>query len=353
MQMITAKAEILVRRTFEWWTFLALITDPLNPFAELSFVPSLSPSATTAILDLSYLSESLGALHDKTFLILILWDGYQSYHEQEALIERASHLVGHLELRPVGDMSNLEANPHVSVRPLFSQHNDTYTPRTVREGLRRVHFGRPFAALNLKHRSTLISFKVLLQLIGSRRWAEYKRTRFVYCGHSGLAALAQRAPVYGMQPDEIPVDIMAEICVPELVARWLAAFRRNRGHWMNPTMLRGLLRFLALRALSAYRKPEIFLNIFPEPNINVYQAGMLFTNHIFLDFGGSHGDETIYPRSADLLVFQREVIRFEFKTAASELMRIEPDNFAGIAQFIDRYQVAVLLQLDSLATART
>jgi hypothetical protein len=351
MQIACANTEILVPSAFEWWTFLALVTDPLNRFADLSFVSALSPAAGGAILDLGCLRQSMHMLQNKAFVILILWDGYQSYRAERALIDQASLLVEQLELRIVGDISRFEDCPRLQHRYLFAQHGGAYTPTAVSQGLRQVSFARPFAKLALRYRSQLISCKVLLQLVAKRRWKEYRQSRFVYCGHSGLAVLANHSALYGIQRDEIPESFTSELAEPEFVMRWLSALRSDSGCWANQIVMRGLLRFLALRILTKRRSADIFLNIYPEPNVNAYQASMLFRNHIFLDFGGTHGDEAIYPRSADLLLLDRNTIRFDLKTTASELSQLRPDDRAAIADFIVRYQESIDLQLDNLLLA--
>ena len=91
---------------------------------------------------------------------------------------------------------------------------------------------------------------------------------------------------------------------------------------------------------------DLFLNIFPDTNINAYQAGMLFKSHIFLDFGGSHGDETVYPRTADLLFLNRKVIRFDRRVSTTDLWNVRVNDRASIGGFLRRYQETVLSVLD-------
>jgi hypothetical protein len=93
------------------------------------------------------------------------------------------------------------------------------------------------------------------------------------------------------------------------------------------------------------RSQEIFLNIYPDPNVNAYQAGTLFRKHTFLDFGGVNGDEEIYPRAADILFHQRETIRFDPREAMQRLREIDGNNDAAIDTFLTWYSQSILSRL--------
>jgi hypothetical protein len=243
----------------------------------------------------------------------------------------------------------LKAHTRFDWHPLFTQQPENYRNKeAISDWMRKVSFSRPFGKLMLIHRSKLISAKVLLQLIGQNRIQEYKRTKYVYCGDSGLATLRNHSAIYGIEHGAIPKNLGAgSVCVSDLVSMWVNALHRTNGHWTNRIVTRALLRFMALNTLAANRGREIFLNFFPEPNINAYQAGMFFKNHVFLDFGGVLGDEFVYPRSADMLLLNRRVIRFDLAPPALDLRRLEAGDLAGVDRIVKRYQDFVTSALDN------
>lgn len=341
-------AEVLVLRTFEWWTFLALATDPFSRFDHLSFVSRLSDHSNIAIVDVARLQEAIPHLKDKALVIVLMFDGYHAYRARESLFLRLSELPGQIELRTVGEPMELKAHTRFDWRPLFTQQPENYRDKeTISDWMRKVSFSRPFGKLMLKHRSKLISAKVLLQLIRQNRIQEYKRTKYVYCGDSGLANLEEYSAIYGIERGAIPKDLRTgSFRVSDLVSLWVNALHRTGGHWTNRIVMRALLRFIALNTLVANRGPELFLNFFPEPNINAYQAGMFFKNHLFLDFGGILGDESIYPRSADILLLNRKAIRFDLVAPALDLQRLEAGDLAGVDRIVKRYQDFVISALD-------
>ena len=275
-------------------------------------------------------------------------DGYHAFRERESLFLRLSELSGKIELRTVGDSMESKAYAPFDWRPLFTQQPEIYRNKeAISDWMRKVSFSRPFGRFMLVHRSKLISAKVLLQLILQNRIQEYKRTKYVYCGDSGLATLEKHSAIYGIEPETIPKRLGAgSFCAADLVSLWLNALHRANGHWTNRIVMRALLRFIALSTLAANRGHELFLNFFPEPNINAYQAGMFFKNHLFLDFGGILGDELVYPRSADLLLLNRKVIRFDLVPPALDLRRLEAGDLAGVDRIVKRYQDFVISALD-------
>ncbi len=341
-------AEILVPKSFVWWTFLALATDPSSQFEHLDFVSRISAESRVVVIDAGLLPETIHLLKDKALIIVILLDGYESYRQREALLLRAAQLARKVELRFVGELTASDIDSVFRWRPLFTQHPEAYNRRTIfSAGMDKVSFSRPLAKTALRHRSKLLSAKVLFQLIRAKRVHEYLRTRYVYCGHSGLTAMERYAADYGVERDGIPNDIVDRFCESEFVSRWVEALRRMEGHRANQIVTRALLRFIALRTLVTHIGNDLFLNIYPQPNINVYQAGALFKNHIFLDFGGSLGDEAVYPRAADLLLLNRKVIRFDLRTPAIDLWNLRPNDQAGIEGFLRRYQDFVISALDN------
>jgi hypothetical protein len=341
-------AEVLVHPAFEWWTFLALVTDPSNQFKHFSVVSKLSSASRIVITDVWLLAETMGLLKDKPLVIVILLDGYHSYREREALLLRAAQTAREVELRIVGDVKAGDIDSAFRWRPLFTQQPEAYRPKEIlSRGMGRVSFSRPLAKAVLRHRSELLSAKVIWQLIQAKRVREYFQTKFVYCGHSGLTAMERYRADYGVDRAGLPSDPGENSCESRIVTCWVDGLHRMQGHWTNGIVIRALLRFLALRTLVKQIGSDLFLNIYPEPNINVYQAGALFRKHTFLDFGGSLGDEAIYPRSADLLFLERKVIRFDLRTAAVDLWNLKPNDEAGIEGFLRTYADFVISTLDS------
>lgn len=341
-------AEVLVHPAFEWWTFLALVTDPSDRIKRFDFVSRVSSASRLVITDVWLLAETMDLLKDKALAIVILLDGYHSYREHEALLLRAAQTAGEVELRIVGDVKAADVDSAFRWRPLFAQQPEAYSPQKIfSKGMEKVSFSRPLAKTVLRHRSELLSAKVIWQLIRARRVHEYFQTKFVYCGHSGLTAMERYSADYGVDRDGLPNQLAGNLCESRIVTRWVDGLHRMQGHWTNGIVIRALLRFLALRTLVKQIGSDLFLNIYPEPNINVYQAGALFKKHTFLDFGGSLGDEAIYPRSADLLFLERKVIRFDLKTAAVDLWNLRPDDEAGIEGFLRTYEGSVISTLDS------
>ena len=339
-----AKVEILVPRTHEWWTFLALATEPYSSQKAWSFVSKISPFASTLLIDSNLLRSNLHQLQGKSHVMIILWDGRASYQQCFSDLMRTRPMAAKVELLFVGDLP--PANDSIfSSRFFFAQNSNSYDKGCVGAQLKTVSFARLFSKAALKYRSQLVSAKVALQLVRHGRLREYNRTRFVYCGHSGLSTLQMYSSEFGV-PDFSPsVRLTNGLCDSQLCNDWLSALHRKGGHWADRIVIRALLRFLALRTIMDFRAREIFLNIYPAVHINVYQAGILFKHHIFLDFGGTFGDEAIYPRSADLLFHERKVLRFDFQSAASE-MKCLIANPCGLDAFLQRFQSWILAQFD-------
>jgi hypothetical protein len=126
----------------------------------------------------------------------------------------------------------------------------------------------------------------------------------------------------------------------------VAAIHQRPHQWTNGIVLRALLRSLALRSLAEARQQEIFTNIYPDPNVNAYQAGWLFRKHIFLDFGGINGDEAVYPRAADILFHQRRTIRFDRSEALQRLQSMDGSDPAASEAFLSWYGRSILAQLE-------
>jgi hypothetical protein len=341
-------AEVLVPRPFEWWTFLALAADPSSHFKHLAFVSRFSAESRVVIIDVRLLPETIHLLEDKALVIVILWDGYQTYREREVLLKRVARLVRKVELWLVGEPAAINIDSVFRCRPLFAQKPENYKRETIFSAeMGKVSFSRPLAKTALRYRSNLISAKVLFQLIHAKRVHEYLRTKYVYCGHSGLTTLQKYSAEYGIDRDWMPNSISDSFCESELVAHWAKALHRKEDYWANQIVTRGLLRFIALRTLATHRGEDLFLNIYPEPNINVYQAGMLFKSHIFLEFGGSLGDEAVYPRTADLLFLNRKVIRFDRAVSTMDFANLRFNDRDSIGGFLRRYEESVLSVLEN------
>jgi hypothetical protein len=338
MQAGDLTADILVPKEFVWWTFLALAADPLSPFARMNFVPELSVSSDVAIIDSRLLPQDDDLLRKKSRVAVLLWDGYQSYLEHQELIDHARLLCQHFELHVVGSTSQIETRHSISCKPLFVQSGGIYNKSIFSsERFRRFSFQEPSSRLALRYRSKVMNLKALSQLVTSHRLEQYKHTRFVYCGQSGLETLKSYAADYELGSIIFPTGMDADFSERPFLSKWLSAIRRRADQWTNDIVLRSLLRWIALKRISEMRSQEVFLNIYPDPNVNAYQAGMLFRKHTFLDFGGVNGDEKIYPRAADILFHQRETIRFDPREAMQRLREIDGSNDASIDMFLSWY----------------
>lgn len=347
------KVEVLVPDKFVWWTLLALSADFLDHVREVSFVSEVSSSSDVVLADAHLLAGVVDSAKDKAKVIIVLWDGYQSYVECKPLIDQVYKTARHVELRVVGDPWHLSDNHALNCRPMFCQDAALYDERLLSSArMQKVSFDSQFSRLALINRSRLISLKVLMQILTGGLLTKYKRTRYVYCGQSGLLTLEKYAEQYGISRDEFVGELTGSDGELRFILRWISAVQTKSGYWANEMMLRALLRYVALRTLVASRKESIFLNLYPERNINAYQAGYLFRNHVFLDFGGINGGEAIYPRSADLLMHKRDVIRFEIQAAVEQLNSLSGRDEASMSEFVSSFKESVLSQLDRETAAR-
>ncbi len=349
MQSQGLKADILVPKEFVWWAFLAFATDPLSPFEHIHFVSQLSDSSDVAILDSRLLPQDDVVVSKKRLTIVLLWDGYQSYLQRQSIIDHTRHVAQQFEVRVVGDTSELENKHSISCAPLFVQRSDVYDQSILsRERLKKFSFDEPFSRFALLHRSEMLSVKSFLHLATSRRLAKYKESEFVYCGQSGMATLQSYADEYGVGSVVFRDDAQARASERAFLSEWLSAMHRRPDHWANRIILRALLRVIALRWLSESHDQEVFMNIYPDPNVNAYQAGLLFKKHVFLDFGGINGDEAIYPRSADILFHRRRFIRFDLREAMRRLQEVNGSSDAASGEFLSWYAQAVFHRLHEL-----
>ncbi len=348
------KIEVLVPKAFVWWTFLALAADPFDQFAEIKFVKDLSESADVVIVDACFLGRIVKA-QSGARVIVLLWDGYQNYLVHKSAIEEISQRVRQVELRIVGDPSELDAryrSPNQCGR-LYTQRDAAYDKSILSsEKMKAISFSSPFTKMMVLHRSTIISLKVVTQLILGRRCLNYMRTKFVFCGQSGLPTLQAYCRSYGIGPDDCAYDGGGLNCDQPFIVRWVAAIQERRDDPTSPLVARALLRLIALRALAKSRGGEIFLNIYPEKNVNAYQAGMLFKRHVFLEFGGINGDEAIYPRTADLAFHKRYLVRFDSTNAVQRLYELTEGDVDAMVSFVAWYEEQVLSIADGCPTAK-
>ncbi len=343
MQSRDLTAEVLVPKEFVWWTFLALAADPHSPFHRIRFVSQLSPASDVAIIDSRLLAQDGALLRKRQRVAVLLWDGYQSYLQQQSVIDHARDAVRQFELHVVGSFAELQATHSIACKPLFAQENGSYDKSILStKSLSRFSFEDLRWKLNILHRSKLLSAKASLQLISDGRISEYRQTRFVYCGQSGKETLKSYAADYGLNSLANSNDVSER----EFLSAWLAAIHQRPHQWTNGIVLRALLRLLALTRLAEARAQEIFMTIYPERNVNAYQAGWLFRKHIFLDFGGINGDEAVYPRAADILVHQRRTIRFDRTEALQRLQSMDGSDPAASEAFVSWYGRSVVTQLE-------
>lgn len=342
--------EVLVPKTFVWWTFLALATDSSDHFGQLKlkFVTELSGRSHVVIVHSNLLDRLEEIVGYKPSVVILLWDGYQSYLDRKNAIDTICRASQRVEMRVVGDLwSGSDNQPLLhAIRHLFIQHRSAYNKRifSLKE-MKRFEFPNRRDKLLIKYRPKLMTLKVLMQLLLSNRLMEYRRTEFVYCGSTGLETLQKFAGEYGIDPDCCIQDLGGIRCESAFLVQWVAAIARNKGNWAGEVVLRALLRLIAIRKLREVAGREIFLNIYPEANINSYQAEMLFRQHVFLDFGGINGDEAFYPRSADIAIHKRLSIRFDLKCSIQRARGLTPDNVGAIVSFIGWYEEHALSTL--------
>jgi hypothetical protein len=343
MQSRDLTADIVVPKEFVWWTFLALATDPQNPFRRIQFVSHLSATSDVAIIDSRLLPQDDNLLRQKRSIAVLLWDGYQSYLQLQSAIDHVRRVAQQFELRVVGSFHELETTHAIACRPLFPQAVSAYNKSIFsRRSLSRFSFEKPSSKFALLHRSDLLSLKASLQLASSGRVSRYRQTQMVYCGQSGIETLKSYAADYGLTGGEGQDNASQR----EYLSDWLAAIHRRQHQWTNGIILRALLRWIALRQLADARQ-DIFMNIYPDPNVNAYQAGWLFRKHTFLDFGGINGDEAVYPRAADILFHQRKTIRFHRTEALQRLQDLDSSDPVALEAFLSWYRDSILSRLEA------
>jgi hypothetical protein len=343
------KAEVFVSKTHTWWTLLAIAGGLAEGFDEVSFVKLLGRMADVVIIDAALIDEAIDRVHSRSLALVILWDGYQSYRKYEKAIEKLAKHVAKVEIRSVGDPSEWDAKCEPrGCKVLFSQSKSAYDQDILSaERMKVISFPGTLTRYFVVNRSTLISCKVLTQMIIGGRFFDYMHTKFVFCGQSGLGTLHRYAEEYGIPPIECVHEMGGVRCDESFFVRWIGAVLRNKASWSNRIVSRALLRLIALRALFKAREDEIFLNLYPARNINAYQAGLLFKHHAFLEFGGLNGEEAIYPRTADLAFHARRVIRFERIDAIRHMHGLDGEGSPAISQFIAGYERYVLSKLES------
>lgn len=347
------RAEVLVTSSFLWWTLLALFADPFNTFGDLRFVARPSGSADVVVADASLLHLLAGARCRGIKIVVLLWDGCQSYLQHKGAIDVLVSTGAQVELRVVGDSSDIAALlcAPLLCRLLYTQEEAAYGQDLFSfRKMASVSFASLRQKIVIRHRSKLISAKVCLQMTVARRWGEYRRTRFVYCGQSGILTLKAHAYHYGLNGCPAIYQTSGVDCELPFLLEWLEAVQRIRGGWERRVLGRALLRLIALRALIRARSKQIFVNLFPRNNVNVYQAGLLFRRHVFLEFGGINGDEPIYPRTADMAYLGRRVLKFDTAEAARELNGLDEWSPSARSALVARYEEQVVANFDGYAS---
>jgi hypothetical protein len=329
--------EVLVPRDKAWWTFLALSAEFSNQSSDVVFVRQASESAHALYVDAALISSLPRNLRADARVIVILWDGYQSFLEYGKSIDEVERRVEKLEIRTVGDPSEWVQRCRGDsgrFKLLFPQGKQLYNVEMLRQRMGIFSFPDHIAKMEIVHRSMLISGKVAIQLFLGGRCKEYLRTKYVFCGQTGLETLRKYCASFGMAIDRFGYPEGGLRCDEDFIADWIATILRNREHWASRIVTRGLFRLIALRALYKSKRNEIFLNIYPRVNINAYQTEMFFRRHYFLEFGGINGDEAIYPRTADIAFLGRKMIRFDSTTAIQRMMKLDDLDIPGLSSFI-------------------
>lgn len=76
----------------------------------------------------------------------------------------------------------------------------------------------------------------------------------------------------------------------------------------NTVIFKSIFRFVILTFLQ--KKDLLFLITYPESFVRVYNSN-LYKKHLFIDFGGVNGYESLYPRTADLCFNKLDFYQFE------------------------------------------
>ena len=345
-----ARIEVKVPKELVWWTSIALASRHPDVADDFRFVSKPSGTATTLIIDFKSLSAICTEVPPITRLVALLWNGYESCLELRAGFPGDLEKFNGLETMIVGDVAAGDACKRCSIpcSRLFPQDMEQY--RWSRTLSRIRQYSTSFPPINrflLLHRPLVISGKVLVQLFVQRRLTEYARTRFVFCGQSGWTTLTRYARHYGLSCRTHGLNNDGLGATDAFLLGWLEALRCRDRDWTWRVVGRALLRLIAIRTIHRSCGKRLFLNLVPKSSLNAYQAGALFKKHVFLEFGGIHGDELVYPRTADLAIFGRQVLRFDTRASLEELSSIRSEDPLVLHRFLKSYEQQIVSTLET------
>jgi hypothetical protein len=338
------KAEVLVPRTHVWWAVLALAADSSDRFEEIRFVDRLTGSPEVIIVVPTSIDRVVDRIHEVSKVVILLWDGCRGYLEARPSIEKVRKRARQTELRVVGDIwAGEQGLPEGICRHLFNQSSTAYDRRRLFSEVRkRFAFPTRLQKMAVLYRPQLIAGKVLMHLLTRNRFIEYLRTSYVFCGQSGLGTLRMLSMEFGIDPEECKYSSGGVECDRDFLLCWLNAIVSAKERLTRQIAAKSIVRLIALRKLRECFGEKIFMNIYPEPNINVYQAQGLFQRHVFFEFGGINGGEPIYPRTADILLQQRRMLRFDTETAVRNLLNMNKADSDAASVFVSLYEEEVL-----------
>lgn len=348
----TANAmEVIVNQRFVWWTYVALSCKEELRGARFTFRNKLSSKGNTKIIDSRiFASNARGdSLCNCNRVAILLWDGYQSYAEIKELIRENSkefHIV--FELWVVGDLDDIANESKLKTCYLFDQTPTNYDFNWLRsrENTQRFGFQSVWQYLLVRYRDYLISGKVGVQLIRQKKIISYKSTNFLFCGQSGEETLHAHlgTSTSNRARERFKPESEGDVCA--LILSSIRYLEHIDGSWKKTIVARALIRYLAIWCLKQESR-DVFLNIFPEPNINAYQARVLFSKHVFLDFGGINGGEVIYPRTADLGLFGRRIAKLDTDALVTKIHTTHAANCTDAHALLMAIKSEVITMLSS------
>lgn len=287
--------------TYRWWLRLALASDPLHVSDDFAFRDGdwsrRADESRSIIVDSRMINKSNAELVPSG-TVVVLWDGHLSIREMEDGVHDAL-LRNDVEFRVVGSHA-LEEVGAERARLLFSQERDNYPATKSRRHAFRSDSVRN--GISLRARYQAITTKTVLQGAPLR----HRGAQLVFMGQTGTETLAY----VGMKVlnREIPKHsldaVIASGEVEKSLLRLLSEVRELGTQADYMVALKSVCRLVALAELDS--REGVWLHLAPARNINLYQS-RLRPGLGYLDFGGIHGSEFVYPRVADLLSLKKLV----------------------------------------------
>lgn len=301
---MTEIVEVLVPRQFQWWTFLALSVRSDLQDKSIKFVRNFSLSRGPKVIDSQFLHRELHLLHNDLPTRIICWDADQSLSEIQGSIKDfiwkdiALWTVGNIDPCPMRNEFLFEQSAaRYDARYLFSNKN-----------ISRFEFPNALGRLMIVRRMSFITAKVILQLVTKRQLTKAIAAQVVFCGQSGRETLRKYC---SLSPEDERVLDNVQCCafdqVLSVIRKCLQQAEACSSDKIKPVIIRSAVRFFSL-CIVASSNLRTFFTFHPEANINLYQSKLL-KHATFLDFGGINGSEHIYPRSADIILSNKQTVR--------------------------------------------